>query len=111
MSLLFDEIMQQPNVLDGIKRKNKEKFVQIADEFRNFGLDSIYFVARGTSDHACIYAQYLFAICGGIPCTLGTPSAVSKYGTEIKFFFWWYKQHTVSTWHEELKLLTHTPRW
>ena len=85
MSLLFDEIMQQPNVLDGIKRKNKEKFVQIADEFRNLGLDSIYFIARGTSDHACIYAQYLFAICGGIPCTLGTPSAVSKYGAEIKF--------------------------
>ena len=85
MSLLFDEIMQQPNVLDGIKRKNNEKFVQIANEFRNLGLDSIYFVARGTSDHACIYAQYLFAICGGIPCTLGTPSAVSKYGAEIKF--------------------------
>lgn len=85
MSLLFKEIMQQPSVLDGIKAKNNGKFAKIAEEFHASELDSIYFVARGTSDHACIYAQYLFAICGGIPCTLGTPSAVSKYGAEIKF--------------------------
>lgn len=85
MSLLLDEIMQQPSVLGTIKAKNGGVFKAIAEEYRNTGLDSIYFVARGTSDHACIYAQYLFAICGGIPCTLGTPSAVSKYGAEIKF--------------------------
>ncbi len=85
MSLLLDEILQQPAVLSGIKEKNGGAFSQIADEYRKNELDSIYFVARGTSDHACIYAQYLFAICGGIPCTLGTPSVVSKYGSEIKF--------------------------
>ncbi len=85
MSLLLDEILQQPTVLSGIKEKNGDMFAKVAQEYRAAGLDSIYFVARGTSDHACIYAQYLFAICGGIPCALGTPSAVSKYGASIKF--------------------------
>ena len=32
---------------------------------------------------------------------------MSSSGTEIKTFFWWYKQHTISTWHEmSLYILT-----
>ena len=31
-----------------------------------------------------------------------------SYGAEIKSFFWWYKQHTVSMRHEEMYLLSHT---
>lgn len=85
MSLLLDEILQQPQVLENIKEKNGNVFSQIAGEYHGKKLDSIYFVARGTSDHACTYAQYLFAVCGGIPCTLGTPGAISKYGAEMKF--------------------------
>lgn len=85
MSLLMDEILQQPEVLGRIKKTNGDKFAAIAKDFQAMGLENIYFVARGTSDHACIYAQYLFAICGGIPCTLGTPSAVTKYSAQMKF--------------------------
>lgn len=85
MSLLFDEICQQPSVLSTVKEKNGAVIKTIAEKFKALGLDSIYFAARGTSDHACIYAKYLFAIECGIPCTLGTPSVVSQYGKEIKF--------------------------
>lgn len=85
MSLLFDEISQQPNVLASIKAVNQSSIDAIAAEFESLGIHSIYFAARGTSDHACIYAQYLFAVYTGIPCTLGTPSVVSKYGATMNF--------------------------
>lgn len=85
MSLLFDEISQQPQVLASAREKNQAVISAIAEEFKSLGLDSVYFAARGTSDHACIYAQYLFAVCAGIPCTLGTPSVISKYGAKMNF--------------------------
>ncbi len=83
MSLLFDEICEQPSVLRGLAEKNGTTASSIADEYRKRGLCGIYFAARGTSDHACVYAQYLFGIVAGIPCTLGTPSVITKYGGKL----------------------------
>ncbi|MBO4423225.1 MAG: SIS domain-containing protein [Clostridia bacterium] len=85
MSLLFDEICEQPSVLKKLASVNSKTVRAIADEYRNRGLDGVYFAARGTSDHACIYAQYLFGIAAGIPCTLGTPSVITKYGAKMRF--------------------------
>ncbi len=85
MSLLFNEISEQPRVLKEALAVNADTLSSIAKEFKDTGLDSIYFAARGTSDHACVYAQYLFAIYAGIPCTLSTPSVVSKYGAKMNF--------------------------
>jgi hypothetical protein len=35
-------------------------------------------------------------------------ASLGSYGTEIKSLFRRYKRHTVSMWHEEMKLLFHT---
>jgi glutamine---fructose-6-phosphate transaminase (isomerizing) len=40
----------------------------------------IVFAARGTSDHAALYASYLTEIRLGIPAGLASPSAVTVYG-------------------------------
>ena len=80
---LLKEIYQQPDVLNGVYEKNREELEKIAAEVRSRGIKSVYFAARGTSDHACIFAQYLFGICAGIPCALGTPSVISQYGAKI----------------------------
>ncbi len=85
MSLLFDEISEQPRVLRSALAVNSETLSKIASAFKTGGNDSIYFAARGTSDHACIYAQYVFAVYAGIPCTSGTPSVISKYGAKMNF--------------------------
>ena len=85
MSLLFDEICEQPSVLSRLAEKNEKTAKQIAEEYHKKGLCGIYFAARGTSDHACIYAQYLFGIVAGIPCALGTPSVITKYGAKMNF--------------------------
>lgn len=82
---LEKEIREQPKVLASLKEKNSSVLSALVKEIKEKGINNVYFVARGTSDHACIYAQYLFGIVMGIPCTLGTPSIVTQYGTEIKF--------------------------
>ncbi len=40
----------------------------------------VLFTARGTSDHAALYAAYLTEIRLGIPAALASPSAVTVYG-------------------------------
>ncbi len=82
---LEKEIREQPGVLASLKEKNTEVLANLAKELRENNINNIYFAARGTSDHACVYAQYLFGIVMGIPCTLGTPSIFTQYGTDIKF--------------------------
>ena len=82
---LEKEIREQPQVLASLKEKNSSVIRTLAEKMKEMNINNIYFVARGTSDHACIYGQYLFGIVMGIPCTLGTPSIVTQYGSEIKF--------------------------
>lgn len=82
---LEKEIREQPGVLASLKEKNTEVLANLAKELRENNINNIYFAARGTSDHACVYAQYLFGIVMGVPCTLGTPSIFTQYGTDIKF--------------------------
>ena len=82
---LEKEIREQPAALAGVCDLNIEVIDKIVAEAKASGVNSIYFAARGTSDHACIYAQYLFGILAGIPCALGTPSVFTKYGAKISF--------------------------
>lgn len=40
----------------------------------------VQFVARGTSDHAALYAKYFTEIVHGLPCGLVSPSTMTAYG-------------------------------
>ena len=82
---LEKEIRQQPSVLASLKSYNDSTLKALVKEIKEKDIKNIYFAARGTSDHACVYAQYLFGIVLGIPCTLGTPSIFTQYGTDINF--------------------------
>ncbi len=82
---LEKEIREQPGVMASLFEKNKDILKALVKELEEKKINNIYFAARGTSDHACVYAQYLFGIVMGIPCTLGTPSIFTQYGTDIKF--------------------------
>ena len=82
---LEKEIRQQPGVLAGVKEKNISVIKELVAEIKNKKITNVYFAARGTSDHACVYAQYLFGVVMGLQCTLGTPSIFTQYGSEIKF--------------------------
>ena len=82
---LEKEIREQPSVLASLKNANLDVLKELVKEAKEKGIDNIYLVARGTSDHACTYAQYLFAITMGMNCALGTPSVFTQYGQKIKF--------------------------
>ena len=83
MKNLEKEIRSQPQVLRGLRGLNDEAIDKILDRVEKDRPAFVYFAARGTSDHACIYAQYLFGIYLGMPCALATPSVVSRYGAEL----------------------------
>lgn len=80
---LEKEIREQPFALTNVIETNLPLIREIVKKAKADGVHGIYFAARGTSDHACVYAQYLFGIFAGIPCTLGTPAVFTKYGAHI----------------------------
>ena len=80
---LEKEIRQQPEAITNAIETNLPVIREIVAKAKAAGINNIYFAARGTSDHACVYAQYLFGIFAGVPCTLGTPSVFTKYGAKV----------------------------
>ena len=80
---LEKEIREQPEAMRVALSGNSEKIRALVSEAKSRNVKSIYFCARGTSDHACIAAQYIFGIVAGIPCALGTPSVFTKYSAKI----------------------------
>ena len=78
---LADEIREQPAVLAGLLER-AGAIERIAAAVRERDVDHVVIAARGTSDHAAIYAQYLFGVRLGLPVGLATPSVLSLYGVE-----------------------------
>jgi glucosamine--fructose-6-phosphate aminotransferase (isomerizing) len=80
---LRDEIHEQPEAIARLVDR-APAFGQMAARLRADELDHVLIAARGTSDHAAIYAQYLFGIHLGMPVGLATPSILSVYGAELR---------------------------
>ena len=82
---LEKEIREQPSALLRTESTNRERVALLCADFIKRKLKNITFAARGTSDHASIYGQYIIGTTAGIPCGLATPSVVSKYGASIDY--------------------------
>ena len=59
---LRDEILEQPEVAARFLRRAPEVVGPLADAIRARGVDHVVIAARGTSDHAAIYAQYVLGV-------------------------------------------------
>lgn len=79
---LRDEILEQPEVAARFLRRAPDVVGPLAEAIRRRGVDHVVIAARGTSDHAAIYAQYVLGIRHGLSVGLGTPSVISLYGAE-----------------------------
>ena len=77
----LDEIREQPDVLQKWLDTRMEYARSIAAEIRHRGIEYVYLAARGTSDHAGIYAQYVWGALAGLPVALATPSLFTLYRT------------------------------
>jgi glucosamine--fructose-6-phosphate aminotransferase (isomerizing) len=85
---LRDEIIEQPVVATWLLGPGRAAIDSIADaiagRIASRELDTVVIAARGTSDHAAVYAQYLFGARLRLPVALATPSLTSLYGVELR---------------------------
>jgi glutamine---fructose-6-phosphate transaminase (isomerizing) len=80
------EIAEQPAVAARLLRERRDTIEAIADRLAPRvaarEIDYVVIAARGSSDHAGIYAQYLFGAHLRLPIALAAPSLISVYGVE-----------------------------
>lgn len=76
------EIAEQPHLL----ASNAERYLsELKSALEGRLFDMVLLVARGSSDHAAVYARYLIEIHLGIPVSLAAPSVVTRYGVSIRY--------------------------
>ncbi len=77
---LRDEIHEQPAAAARFLTAQAEPVERIAGSLRDRPPQHVVIAARGTSDHAAIYAQYVLGVRHRLSVGLGIPSIVSLYG-------------------------------
>ncbi len=82
---MLDEIREQPEAVRRTLTNTGHAARQVALDAVQRGVDVIILAARGTSDHAALYAQYLFQYLNGIPVALATPSLFTLYDASLRF--------------------------
>jgi glutamine---fructose-6-phosphate transaminase (isomerizing) len=81
-SILEREISQQPEVIQTFLENQINNARSIARDLRG-KFSYVLIAARGSSDNAARYAQYLFGIQHGLQVALATPSIFTMYGKTI----------------------------
>ena len=79
---LRSEILEQPEVAARFLERAPLVVGPLAEAIRKRDVDHVVIAARGTSDHAAIYAQYVLGIRHALSVGLGTPSVISLYGAQ-----------------------------
>jgi len=82
MSHLQHEIAEQPDVVARLLAEESENARKIGAAIREFNPTFVSIAARGTSDNAGRYAQYLFGIQAGLSVGLAMPSIHTLYGKQ-----------------------------
>lgn len=77
---LHQEILEQPAVLQRLVEGQANSVRRVADAVRARGIEYVYLAARGTSEHAGIYAQYVLGAFNRLPVALAAPSLFTVYG-------------------------------
>jgi glucosamine--fructose-6-phosphate aminotransferase (isomerizing) len=75
---LLAEIKEQPAALTRAVTENTEVFADVAGRARR--CTHVVIAARGTSDNAARYAQYVWGMRNGLTVALATPSLFTLYG-------------------------------
>jgi glucosamine--fructose-6-phosphate aminotransferase (isomerizing) len=78
--LMAREIAEQPAMFDRILAGGRADIARTAADISAAGIRFVLLAARGTSDHAALYAKYLVEIVLGLPAGLASPSTMTAYG-------------------------------
>ncbi len=79
MSYLEQEILEQPEVLDHLLERERGTVEAVARAIRERAPRFVVLAARGSSDNAARYGQYLLGAVNGLPVALATPSLFTLY--------------------------------
>lgn len=74
------ELGEAPEVVRSLIETQWGLIDSVAEAVGSRTVDMVLMAARGTSDHAAIYAQYVFGVHNKLPVALAAPSIVSLYG-------------------------------
>ena len=77
------EIAQIPGAVDRVLASSADEMRSVADAITRARPRWIMIAGRGTSDHAAVYAQYLFETHLGLPTGLVKPSVTTVYGAHV----------------------------
>jgi glucosamine--fructose-6-phosphate aminotransferase (isomerizing) len=77
---LPDELAESPAVVERLVRDGRAPLRALAGRVEQQGVEVVILAARGTSDHAATYAQYVLGIRNGLATGLAVPSVQSVYG-------------------------------
>lgn len=80
-SALEQEIAEQPQVLTALWERGRAEVAAVAKAIRERDPRYVVIAARGTSDNAARYGQYLFGAHNRLPVALATPSLFTLYGS------------------------------
>lgn len=76
---LYSEINEQPERIKSLLSSQRKVVEKIAVEIRKRDIQYVFLAARGTSDNAGRYANYLLGAQNGLPLALATPSLFTYY--------------------------------
>src|SRR5215217_5105867 len=78
---LHSEIFEQPERFAALLNHQKQTVLEIAKAIQSRNVQYAFLAARGTSDNAGRYANYLWGAHNGIPLALAAPSLFTYYQT------------------------------
>ncbi|MBI5352061.1 MAG: SIS domain-containing protein [Chloroflexi bacterium] len=76
---LYSEINEQPERIKSLLVSQKRTVEQVAAAIHKHDIQYVFLAARGTSDNAGRYANYLLGAFNGLPLALATPSLFTYY--------------------------------
>lgn len=82
---LIDEIREQPEVAARLLAEAGPEIAALCETVKAADPTHVVIAARGTSDHAAIYAQYALGVMAGLTVGLATPSVHSLYGASPSY--------------------------
>jgi glucosamine--fructose-6-phosphate aminotransferase (isomerizing) len=82
MSLMRQEIAEQPAVLEKIIQAESPKVEKLGKFLRKKDIDLIILAARGSSDNASLFGRYLLEVTTGIPVSLAAPAVYTLYNAK-----------------------------
>lgn len=82
---LRSEIAEQPARWRDLLRLQRETLEKAAETIRTVSPELVVFAARGSSDHAAQYGQYLVHNVLRIPAMLATPATASTFGITLRY--------------------------